>query len=481
MVPAVFGDLLRVVALIGAALTLSLLLEPWIEPDFAPLFLGAVALATRQWGLRAGIVGTTIAIPALLSLYVPPHYTLSFVSWGVGLRLLSFVSTAALIVWLVQKFRCAQRGLVASLEEVRTREERVRVALLKSPVVMFQQNADLRYIWVNNPFPEHTSASLLYKRDCDLFPPDEAEQLTQIKRSVLLTGVGAREDVTVTSRDGLRTMDLTIEPFKDPDGRVTGLLGTAVDITARRRQEEHLKFSREQFRSLATHLRSIHENQRALTSREIHDKVSQMLAALELQVAGIAHTLLEGADRSATHDRLREINEVLAATIETSERISTELRPSLLDNLGLAAAIESKLGEFQARTGIHVEAGPLDRTALAPESSTAVFRIAQEALTNVEHSGATSVTISLRRGFAGLVLQIRDNGRGNPTESMGLLGMKERARASGGKITVQPIPGEGTTLWIEIPIPAAGLEAAGTNATSTEEAANRFDPGQAIS
>src|SRR4029077_11291294 len=97
-----------------------------------------------------------ITIPALLSLYVPPHYTLSVVSWGVGLRLLSFLATAALIVWLVEKFLCAQKSLLASLEEVRTREERVRVALLKSPVVMFQQNADLRYIWVNNPFPEHT-------------------------------------------------------------------------------------------------------------------------------------------------------------------------------------------------------------------------------------------------------------------------------------------------------------------------------------
>jgi signal transduction histidine kinase len=120
-----------------------------------------------------------------------------------------------------------------------------------------------------------------------------------------------------------------------------------------------------------------------------------------------------------------------------------------------------------------VEAGPLDRTALAPEGSTAVFRIVQEALTNVEHSGATSVTISLRRGFAGLVMQIRDNGRGNPAESMGLLAMRERARSSGGKITVQPIPGEGTTLWIEIPIPAAGLETAGIKATNAGDSANR--------
>jgi signal transduction histidine kinase len=131
----------------------------------------------------------------------------------------------------------------------------------------------------------------------------------------------------------------------------------------------------------------------------------------------------------------------------------------------LAAAIESKLGEFQARTGIRVEAGPLDRTALSPEGSTAVFRIVQEALSNVEHSGATCVTVSLERGLAGLVLQIRDNGRGNPTAAMGLLGMRKGHVPQAGK-SPPASSWKGTTLWIEIPIPAVGLEAPGMNAAA---------------
>jgi signal transduction histidine kinase len=450
---------LKVLALTGIALGLSLVLERWIEPDFSPLFLGAVALSTRRWGKRAGIVSALITIPALVILFLPPHYTLRFPSWPVALRLLSFLLTAALIVWLAEKFLSVQKRLVRSLEEVRTREERFRVALLKSPVVVFHQNTELRYIWVYNPFPEHTDVSLLNKLDSDLFPAAEAEQLTRIKRAVLTSGKGAREEVVVTGGGCRRTMDLSIEPFKDCDGNTVGLLGTAVDITEQKIHEEHLKHSGEQFRSLAWHLHSTHEDQRALTSREIHDKVSQMLAALDLELATIGRMMEGGDDRKVICDRLRAMGASLSTTIATSVRISSDLRPSLLDNLGLASAIEAEAREFQARTGVSVVTSHLEPAALSPDIATAVFRIVQEMLAGIEsHSDATFVTISLRKGFAGLVLQMRDNGRGKTadegtdSESLRLLSMREMATAFGGKITLQGIQGRGTTLWVEIPV-----------------------------
>jgi signal transduction histidine kinase len=110
--------------------------------------------------------------------------------------------------------------------------------------------------------------------------------------------------------------------------------------------------------------------------------------------------------------------------------------------------------------GIRVVTGPLEQTALAPEVSTAVFRIVQEALTNIEHSGATFVEIRLGMELAGLVLQIRDNGRGTPEDettgygSVRLLGIQERAHSFGGRLSIQGIRGEGTTLRTEIPISA---------------------------
>jgi PAS domain S-box-containing protein len=451
----------NVAGLTAAALALSLLLEPWIEPDFAPLFLGAVALSSRRWGMRAGIVSTLITIPALLVLYLPPHYTLNLVSWAVALRLLSFLSTAALIIWLVERFVRAQAGLRATLEDIRTREERFRVALLHSPVVVFHQNADLRYIWVYNPFPEHTGVTLLNKLDSDLFPAAEAAELTRIKKAVLATGRGVREEVVLHGRGGLRTMDVMIEPFNDSAGNTVGLLGTAVDITEQKLHEEQLERRGEQFRKLTRYLHSTHEDERALTSREIHDNVSQMLAAVGLEIATIARAVADGVPRHGICDRLRALNQSLSTTIESSERISADLRPSLLDNLGLASAIASAAREFEARTGIPVVAGPLEPACFCPEIATAIFRIVQETLTNIErHAGATLITISLHRGFAGLMLRIHDNGRaasmdsGTDHGSLILLAMRERAGSFGGRVTVHSTRGEGTTTWIEIPAAA---------------------------
>ena len=447
---------LKVCVLCGTALGLALLLEPWIEPDFSPLFLGAIALSTRQWGLRAGIGATVLTIPALLMLFVPPHYDMMLRSWEVAVRLLSFLSVASLIVWLVHKFLTSERKLVASLEEIRTREERFRVALLKSPIVVFHQNAELRYTWVYNPFPEHTV--VVNKLDSDLFPADEAAVLTQIKKGVISTGVGVRKEVKVTSRDGIRTMDVTIEPFRSSDDKIIGLLGTAVDITERKLEEEYLRESREQFRRLTAHLQAIHEDQCAITSREIHDKVSQILAALSLELAGNARLVLEGADRSATYQGLRDVSNSLENTMRASEGISAQLRPSLLDNLGLAAAIRSMLRQFQAHSGIAVISGPLEAADLSSDVATGVFRIAEETLADIERRAeATAVTVSLTRQRSGLVLQIAENGPASQAgeckgpESLRLLGMRERARSFGGNLSVEVVPENGTTSWIEIP------------------------------
>jgi signal transduction histidine kinase len=452
--------LLKVAALGGIALAISLVLEPWLEPDFSPLFLGAVALSTRRWGKSAGVASALLTIPALLFLFLPPHNSLLLFSWPVALRLVSFLATAALIVWLVEKFRTSQQRLVKSLEEVRTREERFRVALLKSPVVVFHQDADLRYIWVYNPFPEHADGSYLRKLDADLFLPEEAAELTRIKREVLASGQGTRTEVNLTDRRGARhIMDVMFEPFRDSNGKIVGLLGTAVDVTEQRLHEEHLKHFGEQFRSLAWHLQTTHEDQRAWTSREIHDHVSQMLAALDLELATIARMVETGDDRTGICERLRGIGATLSTTITISERISAELRPSLLDNLGLASAIDAEAREFQARTGVSVVTTHLEAATLAPEISTAVFRIVQEGLAGIESdSGATSVAISLRKGVTGLVLQLRDNGRsrtagdGTDAESLRLLGMRELAGSFGGRITVQGLRGRGTTMWLEIPV-----------------------------
>jgi PAS domain S-box-containing protein len=457
---------LRMVLLIGGALAISLVLEPLIEPDFSPLFLCAIALGTWRWGVRAGILGTLLSGVALIFLFLPPHYTLTVPSWPVFFRELSFFGTAALIMWLVRRFALAERGLSSSLEEIRAREERFRVALLKSQIVVFHQDLNLRYLWVYNPFPEHQGAPLEGTSDLELFPPGESGQLVRLKQRVLSSGVGAREEVALTAGGKVRSFELTLEPFRNSSGQMAGLLGTAVDVTDRKLSEERLRDSQGRLRSLAAHLQTAQEAERTLTSQDIHNQVSQMLAAVTIELSGMANLLPEGASASSMKQRISNISEIVAATIESSERISGELRPSLLDNLGLVAAIESQARAFQSRTGIRTTISSLEDIRLPGEAATAVFRIYEQALTNVaRRAQAREVHISLSQVGQYLLLQVRDDAQ-EPvkddileSESLRLLAMHERARGIGGRISVENVPGEGTMFCLGIPIDGQRSEA----------------------
>jgi PAS domain S-box-containing protein len=338
-----------------------------------------------------------------------------------------------------------------SLEELRVREELVRIALRSSPVAVFHQNADLRYVWAFNALTQHPTLPLLNRLDSDLFPADEAEQLTQWKRAVLTSGAASRHKVALTSQGQSRTFELAIEPFRDSSGAVAGILGTAVDITERIRREEQMS-------NLSAHLQSMHETERALTSHEIHDNITQTLAALDLELTVVASDLSNAVSLDVTLAHMKAISHLLAETVEWSERLSADLRPSLLDNLGLAAAVESAAREFGSRTGIAVIARPFENIGMTPELSTALFRIVEEGLTMVRHANATEVTISLRRQDRGMLLQIRHNGPGIAKEefteprSLEFLALCERVRSFGGRTRVEAVAGQSTTISIEIPI-----------------------------
>jgi signal transduction histidine kinase len=441
----------RVVVPTAIAFLLALVLEPLIEPDFSPIFLGAIALSTWRWGMQAGVFSGILSGLALLVLFLPPHYTLAIASWAVVVREVSFLATAGLIVWLVKRFSDA-------LAEIRTREERLRIALLKSPVVVFHQNVALRYVWVFHPFPQHDGISLLNKFDYDLFTPAEAAELTRVKQKVLSSGAAVHEEVKLTSGGETRIFELAIEPFRGASGEVEGILGTAIDVTDHRRHEAQLKASQEQLRRLAVHFTEVQEKERGFTSREIHDNVGQILSALDIELSIVAGQMSQGTVPATALPLVNAISEALTRTIDWSEKISTGLKPSLLENLGLAAAIENEGLLFQTRTGIRVNTRMLAPVRVAPEVSTLVFRMYQEVLANVaQHANATEVDTSLRPEGDFVFLKVQDNGRGITTEqmhapaSLGLLELHERARLFGGVVNIHGSPEEGTTLCIGIP------------------------------
>ncbi len=239
------------------------------------------------------------------------------------------------------------------------------------------------------------------------------------------------------------------------------------DITRRRQTENELLTSREHLRALAARLQAVREEERTHVAREIHDELGQMLTALKMDLRSIERDLeeLNESRLNPVLDKAVAATELTVALTKSVQRIAAELRPGILDRLGLVSALEHEAEQFQLRTKIACRvAAPAHDLDLPFESSTAVFRIFQEALTNVaRHARATEVHSALffRAGF--LVLEVRDNGRGIQAgdllgpQSLGILGMKERGRQLGGDVTFSAIPGGGTLVTLEIPAPATDL------------------------
>lgn len=237
---------------------------------------------------------------------------------------------------------------------------------------------------------------------------------------------------------------------------------TYEEITARVQAARELENSREALRNLSAHLQGVREEERTRIAREIHDELGQALTALKIDLAWLKNRLAVG--QKPLQAKIRQMSNLADATIETVRRISTELRPGLLDDLGLAAAIEWQAADFQNRSGIAcaatLDCGEID---LERDLATALFRILQETLTNVaRHAGATRVAVRLERGEGRIVLTVTDNGRGIGKRqiadggSFGLIGMRERAHLWGGELRIVGRRDVGTTVTVEIPLPREG-------------------------
>jgi PAS domain S-box-containing protein len=225
-----------------------------------------------------------------------------------------------------------------------------------------------------------------------------------------------------------------------------------------KRAEERIRKSRERLRNLSGHLQTVLEEERTRISREIHDELGQALTALKLDLTSMRRSLVFAglADRAAT---VREFERNVSRIVRTVQRISTELRPGILDDLGVANAIEWLAKDFQKRTGIACEVKvPATEKIYGTIHATAVFRIAQEALTNVmRHAAASRVDVTLETKDDVLILEVRDNGIGIMEErifdsrSLGLIGIRERALLLGGEAAISGKPGEGTLVQVTIP------------------------------
>lgn len=234
---------------------------------------------------------------------------------------------------------------------------------------------------------------------------------------------------------------------------------------ARQRAEEALRESRQQLRCLAARLDSLRESERAWIAREIHDEFGQVFTSIKIDLSLMQKTLLrpKGLTKKALtllRDKIESMSLLADRAIQTVRKIATELRPAVLDDLGLIAAIEWQKSDFETRSGISCRIETtLEGIDFGRECATAVFRIFQETLTNVaRHANATLVNVRIEEKEGQFFLHVEDNGRGisgkeiSDPASLGLLGMRERALLLNGEVSISGISGKGTRISLRIPL-----------------------------
>lgn len=281
----------------------------------------------------------------------------------------------------------------------------------------------------------------------------------------LVTSGAWRGEVVHARRDGVSwPIDASVVALKDDAGRPAGFFAVLRDVSERKASEDERRASREELRALALRLQSVREEEKARIARDLHDELGQLVTALRLVFSEIERRLeAEGAHADgAVVDRVVAASELLDRTGASIRRIASELRPGVLDQLGLAAALEQEVQRFARHTGIPCSVRPWsDAPELPPEIATALYRIAQESLTNVaRHARASRVDLVLAVRPGEVTLVVEDDGCGLPAapagrRGLGVLGMQERASALGGEARVAPREGGGTRVTATIPVPPA--------------------------
>jgi PAS domain S-box-containing protein len=304
----------------------------------------------------------------------------------------------------------------------------------------------------------------LYKRPTswmEAIHPDDRARVEQSRTQQVLGRYD--EEFRIIRPDGsLRWVRDRAFPVYDTLGKICRITGMAEDVTERKFAGETLKANHEQLRALSARLQAAREEEGTRIARELHDELGGALTCLKWDLEGFDRVISELTDLSqlaVLHSKIRTMLSLTDTTITTITKISSELRPTVLDDLGLVAAIAWHTKQFQTRSGINCDFECSSDVNLIREQSTTIFRILQEALTNIlRHAQATSVNISMKERAGEFVLTVSDNGRGitehekSRSQSLGLLGMRERAYLIGAHISFTGVEGCGTQVMLRVPI-----------------------------
>lgn len=347
-----------------------------------------------------------------------------------------------------------------ALEALALREAYLRGMLDNFPYLVWFKSTLGKFQIVNQTFAaaagKGSPAELVGLDDFDLWPRELAARYVADDNEVMRTHEKKLVEEEICMNGENRWVETFKSPVFDAEGKILGTTGLARDITLRRQLQEEQRRSREQLRALAAHVESVREQERVRIAREIHDELGQSLTCMGMDLAFLDKQI--GPENKEAAARVAALVELVKDTIRCVRRISSELRPSILDDLGLGAAIEWLAHDLESRTQMTCAVEVPEDLSLPVDLATPLFRVCQEALTNVtRHAGASHVSIRLTCLDGDIALEIKDDGRGITEEeikrhgSLGLLGMKERVAILGGTLDVLGQPGEGTTVSIRIP------------------------------
>jgi PAS domain S-box-containing protein len=359
-------------------------------------------------------------------------------------------------------------------QALRESEERFRQLAENIHEVFWLRSPDLKQLLYVSPMYEKVcgrSRESLYAAGPELVVhPEDRSRVIETLES--LPGREFEIEYRIVTKDGdVRWIRDRGFPIRDVDGAVCRMGGVAEDVTDRKEAEDRLKASSEQLRALSASLQSARETEAARIAHQIHDELGGILTGLRWELEALERMIEQPPDAvqlEAMREKLAAMVGLTDTTINVVRHIASELRPSILDDLGLLEAIEWQTQQFQARTGIQCRCDySLQSIPLGDQQSTAVFRILQEALTNIlRHAQATCVAVAMKEEDGMFTLMVSDNGRGitpaekRSRESLGLLGMQERALLIGASVDIVGLKGMGTTLHVRVPLPRAASRGA---------------------
>ncbi|HTY98478.1 MAG TPA: PAS domain S-box protein, partial [Rhodocyclaceae bacterium] len=393
-------------------------------------------------GLRGG-AATTVNLNAYRAAQEPTWQSIQY--WHLGIWLLGL--TLLYSVWSYSGRRALEQ---AKQEEERRENETAFAAMAEGAIIT---EADGRIRWVNDAFCRiygyerdevigRTPRILKSGRHDEAFYKDFWHQLTTVGRW--------RGELWNRRKSGeVFPEEISIQALPGPNGKPVRYISIFSDITERKRDERKLKESEARLRELAEFLRRAREEERSHIARELHDELGQSLTALRIDLAWLRNRCQPLGE--SVGERATSAIALVERTVDAVRRISEDLRPRMLDDLGLAAAVEHHVTQFSERTGILCSlAMNREEFEIDQAVATAVFRVMQEALTNVaRHAAAVNVAVRIEEDDNSIHLSVRDDGRGfvesEGGNTFGLLGMRERIAALGGRLEIESVPDQGTS------------------------------------